>query len=400
MSEQKLYYYDSYVTEFQANIIDVIPYENKHALILDKSYFYPESGGQPADTGTINDTEVIYVTESHGNILHIVQNQLSIGPANCHINWSHRFDNMQQHSGQHLLSACFYKLYDGETSSFHIGKDSSTIEINVESFDNDKIEKIEALANHIVFKDTTITADIVDKETLAAFPLRKQPQVESNIRIISIEDCDCSPCGGTHVNRTGEIGLIKIKKIEKLKSSYKFEFVCGNRALSDYTYKNYLFNKLGAHFSAPEQEIENAFFKSIEDYKNLQKQLSQLRTEVIHYDSQLLQQSAKNMNGINVIVKIFDNRDFNDVKLITQALVANPSTIALLATGKQSCQLIFARSENIDVNMNDLLKSILPLLNGKGGGSPKSAQGGGAGDVEAALDSAVEILKSKLTAII
>jgi alanyl-tRNA synthetase len=307
---------------------------------------------------------------------------------------------MQQHTGQHILSACFYKLYHGETSSFHIGKDSSTIEISVESFDNDQVEKIEALANHIVFNNTAITADIVDKEALAAFPLRKQPQVESNIRVISIEDCDCSPCGGTHVKRTGEIGLIKIKKIEKLKNSYKFEFVCGNRALKDYTYKNYLINKLGAHFSAPEQEIENAFFKSTEDYKNLQKQLSQLRAEVIHYDSQQLQQSALNINDIKLIIKIFDNRDFNDVKLIAQALVSYPSTIALLAAGNQSCQLIFARSENIDVSMNDLLKTILPLLNGKGGGSPKSAQGGGVGDVDAALDSAVETLKSKLAVLI
>ncbi|MDF2532832.1 MAG: hypothetical protein K0Q65_2413 [Clostridia bacterium] len=398
MSEQKLYYYDSYVTEFQANIIDVIPYEDKYALILDKSYFYPESGGQPADIGTINDMEIVYVTEGQGSILHIVQKQAAVGSANCRINWKHRFDNMQQHTGQHILSACFYKLYDGETSSFHIGKDSSTIEISVESFDHDKVEKIEALANHIVFNNTAVTADIVDKKELAAFPLRKQPQVESNIRIISIEDCDCSPCGGTHVNRTGEIGLIKVKKIEKMKNSYKFEFVCGSRALKDYTYKNYLINKLGAHFSAPEQEIENAFFKSNEDYKNLQKQLSQLRTEVIHYDSQQLQQSAQDINGVKLISKIFENRDFNDVKLIAQAMVSNPSTIALLAAGTQSCQLIFARSENINVNMNDLLRTILPLLNGKGGGSPKSAQGGGIGDIAAALGSAEETLKSKLMA--
>ena len=394
MNEQKLYFYDSYVTEFQANIIEVIPYEDKYAILLDKSYFYPESGGQPSDLGTINDIEIEYVTEENGNVLHITQNLLSTGPANCQINWSHRFDNMQQHTGQHILSACFYKLYSGETSSFHISKDNSTIEIGVESFDSEMIEKIEALANHIVFNNTAVTANIVDKDALAEFPLRKQPKVESNIRIITIEDCDCSPCGGTHVNRTGEIGLIKIKKLEKLKSSFKFEFVCGNRALKDYTNKNYLVNKLGSYMSTPEQEIESAYLKSTEDYKYLQKQLSQLRSELVSYDVQQLQQNAQNINSIKVISKIFENRDFNDVKLISQALILVPSTIVLLAAKGQNCQLIFARSENIETNMNNLLKSILPLLNGKGGGSPKAAQGGGVGDVEAALITALDVLKT------
>lgn len=396
MSEQKLYFYDSYVTEFQANIIEVMPYADKYAILLDKSYFYPESGGQPSDIGTINGIEIEYVTEENGHIMHITQNQLSNGLANCKINWSHRFDNMQQHTGQHILSACFYKLYSGETSSFHIGRDSSTIEINVESFDSERVERIEALANSIVFNNTEITANIVNKDALAAFPLRKQPQVESNIRIITIVDFDCSPCGGTHVSRTGEVGLIKIKRLEKLKSSYKFEFICGNRALKDYTNKNYLVNKLGSHLSTPEQEIENAYLKFTEDYKYLQKQLSQLRSEVVNYDVQQLQQNAQNVNGIKIINKVFENRDFNDVKLISQALILSPSTIALLAAKGQNCQLIFARSENIETNMNNLLKAILPLLNGKGGGSPKAAQGGGVGDVDAAFIAALDILKAQL----
>jgi alanyl-tRNA synthetase len=394
MSEQKSYFNDSYITEFYANIIEVVPYDGKYAIILDKSYFYPESGGQPSDLGTINGIEIVFVTEENGNVLHIMQNQLSTGPANCQINWGHRFDNMQQHTGQHILSACFYKLYSGETSSFHIGKDSSTIEISVDSFDNEMIEKIELLANHIVFNNTAITANIVDKQELASFPLRKQPQVESNIRIITIEGCDCSPCGGTHVSRTGEVGLIKIKRQEKLKNSYKFEFVCGNRALNDYTNKNYIINRLSSYLSTPEQAIESAYLKFTEDYKSLQKQLSQLRSEIVNYDVQQLQQSVLHIKDLKVIVKVFENRDFNDIKLISQALILSPSTIALLATKAQSSQLIFARSENIETNMNNLLKVVLPLINGKGGGSPKAAQGGGIGDVDAALMAALDVLKA------
>ena len=288
----------------------------------------------------------------------------------------------------------FYKLYNGETSSFHIGKDSSTIEIDVENFDNEMLENIEGLANNMVFNNITVTADIVDKDSLASIPLRKQPKVESNIRIISIADIDYSPCGGTHVNRTGEVGLIKIKRLEKLKNSYKFEFVCGTRALRDYANKNYIVNKLGSYLSTPEQEIENAFNKYTEDYKNLQKQISQLRNELIQYDVLELQKNAYCLNDIKIIVNSFENRDFNDVKLISQALISSPSTIALLASKGQNCQLIFARSENIETNMNNLLKQVLPLLNGKGGGSPKAAQGGGVGDAVEALSAALDILRA------
>jgi len=393
MNTQKLYYIDSYTTDFQANIIEITPFEDKFALILDKTYFYPESGGQGADKGTINGEEVVYVTEKQDKTLHIVNSKLETGPACCSIDWDTRFDHMQQHSGQHILSACFYKLYNGETSSFHIGKDSSTIEIDVENFDNAMIEQIEKLANNIVFKNAPVTSDIVDKAGLAQLPLRKQPKVDSNIRIVNIQDCDCSPCGGTHVKNTGEIGIIKIKRLEKQKHSYKFEFVCGRRALIDYTYKNYTINKLGAQLSAPEHELENAFTRFTEDYKGLQKQISELRNEVVSYEVQHLMQHAVEINGVKLITKTFENREFNDIKLIAQSIAATPSHIALLASKGQSCQLIFARSEDQTANMNELLRSVLPMLNGKGGGSPKAAQGGGSGDIDAALAAAVSNLK-------
>jgi alanyl-tRNA synthetase len=394
MSNQKLYYTDSYVTEFEANLIEVMPYEKQYALILDKTYFYPESGGQPSDIGWIGHLQVTYVTEKDGRILHITSKELLLGPVQCKIAWDPRFDNMQQHSGQHILSAAFYKLYGGETSSFHIGKESSTIEIDLSSFDAVMAEKLEKTVNEAIYKNAPVAASIVSREELAALPLRKTPQVDSNIRIIHIEGVDCTPCGGTHVKTTGEIGMIKIKKWEKLKNSYKFDFVCGSRTLKDYTYKNHLVNKLGTCLSAKESDVEGAFIRFTEDYKVLQKQLSQLRSEMVEVEVQRLANTAIEQNGRKVICHSFDNREFNDLKLIAQALTALPSHIVLLATKGASCQVIFSRSEDVDVPMNHLLKSILPLLNGKGGGSPKSAQGGGSGDIEAALNTAFEKLKT------
>ena len=394
MSNQKLYYIDSYRTEFEANLIEVVPYEKQYALILDRTYFYPESGGQPSDSGWINDIEITHITEKDGRTLHIVPCELPLGPVCCKIDWETRFDHMQQHSGQHILSACFYKLYGGETSSFHISKESSTIEIDISNFDAAMAEELEKEINEAVYRNSPVTASIVSKEELAALPLRKQPQVDSNIRIINMEGIDCTPCGGTHVKSTAEIGMIKIKKWEKLKSSYKFDFVCGSRALKDYTYKNHLVNKLGAQLSAKESDIETAFTRFTEDYKNLQKQLSLLRSEMVEVETQRLFNTAIEWNGYRIICRSFDNREFNDIKLIAQALSAAPSHVVLLAAKGPNCQLIFSRSEDVALNMNTLLKAILPMLNGKGGGSPKSAQGGGTGDIDGALAAAIEKLKA------
>jgi alanyl-tRNA synthetase len=394
MDTQKLYYFDSYKTEFEARIIDIVPYNNKYAVILDETYFYPESGGQPSDIGTINNVGISYVTEEGDRILHIVDNRLEIGAAKCTIDWSNRLDSMQQHSGQHILSACFYKLYQGETSSFHIGKETVTIEIDVENFDAEMAEQVEDMANEMIYQNLSVSTDIVDRERLSQLPLRKQPKVESNIRIVNIEDCDCTPCGGTHVKATGEIGMIKLKKWEKLKSSHKFEFVCGGRALKDYRYKNSLVNKLGAYLSAPEQDVEKAYLKFTEEYKNLQRQLSQLRNEMVSVDAQRLLNESIDIKGLKVISKVFENRDFNDIKLIAQTIVANPSHIALLAVNNKNAQLIFTRSDDVEIDMNGLLKSVLPSIGGKGGGSSKAAQGGGTGDIEAALSAAITSLKA------
>lgn len=394
MSTKKLYHIDSYKTEFQANIIEVIPYKDKYAVIMDETYFYPESGGQPSDIGTINNISISHVLEENGKILHIADDKLELGSASCKIEWDNRFYGMQQHSGQHILSACFYKLYQGETSSFHIGQDTATIEIDVESFDADMAEQVEEMANNMIYNNHPVNTYIVDKDKLTLLHLRKQPKVESNIRIVDMEGCDCTPCGGTHVKNTGEIGLIKIKRWEKLKSSYKFEFICGKGALKDYRYKNALINRLGSYLSASEQDVEKAFLKFSEEQKNLQKQIYQLRNELVNYDAHSLMEQSVQIGGLRIISRILENRDFNEIKLIAQTIVASPSHIVLLATDSEASRLIFTRSDDTEINMNNLLKSILPIINGKGGGNSKIAQGGGSGDVKAALASALESLKA------
>ncbi|MFZ5352915.1 MAG: alanyl-tRNA editing protein [Bacillota bacterium] len=377
MHTKKIYFDDSYTVDFEANILKVQNYKDKYAVILDKTAFYPESGGQPADKGSINGIKVVDVIEEDQAVLHIIESPFASQKAVCSIDWERRIDHMQQHTGQHILSACFYKLYGGNTSSFHIGSDYATIEIDITEFNEDMAAAIEDMANKAIYANLPVYASIVDPETLQKLPLRKMPRVESNIRIVEIEDFDFSPCGGTHVKSTGEIGIIKIRRWEKLKSSYKFEFVCGMRALTDYRLKNAAIYYLGAAMSVRDAEVITAFDKLNDSLSELQKQCSILRNELLDIEAGKNMDNAEEYKEIKIITKLYEKKDINDVKLMAQNIVKNPSFIVLMAAVNNAVQAVFARSEDVDLDASSLLKKVLPIINGRGGGSPKLAQGGG-----------------------
>ncbi|MGE5677241.1 MAG: alanyl-tRNA editing protein [Pseudomonadota bacterium] len=395
---QKLYNDNAYLKEFEAEILEVLPYKENYAVVLDKTAFYPEGGGQPSDTGFINDVPVHYVTEDNGRILHLVNAPVSGKTAVCRIDWDRRFDHMQQHSGQHILSSSFQKLLNGATDSFHLGKDTVSIEIGITSFDEATAARIEDWANDKVFSNLPIKAYIVNPDELAKLPLRKQPKVKENIRIIEIQDVDFSPCGGTHVARTGEVGLIKILGWEKLKESYRIHFISGNRALRDYRAKTSILSSLGSKLSARQEEIEEAFDRVANELKTQQRQSYLLNQELLGYETEELAKAKSEINGINVLSKVFEDKSFNDVKTIAQNIINAPSNVALFVNRGEALQVLFSRSDDVNVDMNALMKPLLPLINGKGGGSPKAAQGGGskADAAEEFLHSALSKLKEQL----
>lgn len=377
MRTERLYNDNPYLMEFGAKIIEILPYENKYGIVLDRTAFYPEGGGQPYDTGYLDDISVLQVIDKNGEILHIVDRQPQGKEVKGLIDWSRRFDLMQQHTGQHILSACFEKLLNGSTDSFHMGKEIVSMEINISSFSPNAAEDLESMANNIIYSNLPITTSIVTNENLQSLPLRKMPKVAENIRIVEIKKTDYSPCGGTHVKATGEVGMIKIKSWEKCKGGIRFTFVCGRRALKDYSLENSIIKALGEKLSVKDSDIVEAVSKIQSDVKNVERQLSAATQELIRFEADNIIKENPILSGIKIIKKIFVNRNINDVKLLAQYLTQMPGTIALLACRNESAQVIFTRSEDVNIDMNVIFKEVLPIIDGKGGGNSKTAQGGG-----------------------
>jgi alanyl-tRNA synthetase len=301
---------------------------------------------------------------------------------------------MQQHTGQHILSACFEKLLNGSTDSFHMGKDIVSIEIGIESFSSNDGLHIENMANDIIYSNLPVTARVVTNEELSSIPLRKKPKVTENIRIVEVKDFDYSPCGGTHVSATGEVGMIKLKGWEKCKGGFRFTFVCGYRALKDYSLLNSITKALGEKLSVRDYDIVEAIGKLQNDCKITQKQLLTVTQELIKYEAAQLLAESSQIGGIKLVSKILEGRSFNDVKLLAQNLTQAPGVIALLACRNETAQVLFTRSEDISVDMNNLIKAVFPIIDGKGGGNARTAQGGGnkADKLEEFLSSAESML--------
>jgi len=377
MRTERLYNDNPYLTEFRAEVIEILPYGDKYGIVLNRTAFYPAGGGQPWDTGYLNDEKVSEVIEKDGKLLHIVDNKLLSTEVKGSVNWARRFDFMQQHTGQHILSACFEKLLNGSTDSFHMGKDIVSIEINIDSFSIDDAERIENMANGIIYCNLPVITRVVNGEELNSLPLRKMPKVTENIRIVEVKEIDYSPCGGTHVRTTGEVGMIKIKSWEKCKGGIRFSFVCGNRALKDYGMYNSIIRTLCEKLSVRDSEIIEAFDKLLSDLRNTEKQLSASTQELMRVEADNIIKECPVVSGIRLISRVFDNRSINDVKLLAQYLTKAPGNVALLACRNENAQVIFSRSEDVNIDINALFKAVLPIIDGKGGGNSRTAQGGG-----------------------
>lgn len=375
----KLFYKNTYIKEFNANIVHIVEKDDSFHVELNQTAFYPEGGGQPSDEGYIDDVKVSYVYEDNAKIYHVLDRLPStLEEVKCTINWEKRFDHMQQHLGQHILSAAFEKLHDANTIGFHLSSNTVTIDID-KVLTSDDIKKVEYFTNQIVFNDLLVKILYPSKEDLETLPLRKAPSVSDNIRIVKIDDLDYSPCCGTHPNRSGEVGLIKIRKYEKYKSGLRIDFVCGNRALKDYNIKNDIVNSLSYLLSANVDEVLDIVDKNNEELKNIKKENKNLKDQLIKFEAIELLKNAEVQGNIKIVKNIFEHRNINEIKLLSANLVDNDKTIVIFAiSSNNKAQLVFSRSKDLStIVMKDILTKCLPLIDGKGGGSPFAAQGGG-----------------------
>ena len=376
----KLYLDNAYLQSCTSNVIERKEVNGKPAVILDRTIFYPTSGGQPHDTGTINNVAVIDVFEDkNGQIVHVLEKPVADGQVACEINWQRRFDNMQQHTGQHILSQALLKVCKGDTLSFHLGDRSATIDIDQSGLSSEIIESVEQLANQTVFENRDVTGRIVDRDEIHQYPVRKLPTVQENIRILEIKDFDYSPCGGTHCSKTGEIGLIKIRHYENYKGGTRIHFVCGHRALQDYQGKTEILKQLTHAMSVAEADLPRNITKIKDDLKVLTRERDQLKKELLGYEAVSLFSEAKKHASIHLIKRIFNARHQKEIKWLAKNIVDQfPDTVILFGIrSEDNAQLLFQCTENLNFDMSRLMQAACAMINGRGGGRLQQAQGGG-----------------------
>ena len=400
-STERLYYTDSHLTEFEARVTGITERVSGWvAVTLDRTAFYPTGGGQPSDTGMLDDTRVVECIETEEeDVLHVVQGRsLQVGARVVgQVDWPRRLDHLQQHTGQHILSQAFVALFNAETRGFRMLDQYSEIDVALDAPTEEKIEKAVELANRIIWEDRAIHIRQVTKEEAAKLPLRKDSGREGELRLIEIEGFDLTPCGGTHAGRTGEVGMIAMRSFERAKGLTRIDFVAGGRALSDYRHANRTARSCAAIFSVGRDEAPASVARLLEENKQLTRRIRTLEEITARVEAEDLLSEAQTLgDGTKLCARVFEGRDAESLKKLAQAIIAHPSTIALLGSIEQdAARLIFARSTEARGDMNALMREACQLLDGRGGGRPDMAQGGG-GNV-AKLDEAIEAAAGRLT---
>ncbi|MFX3623335.1 MAG: DHHA1 domain-containing protein [Ectobacillus sp.] len=393
---KKLYYEDAYLTTFTSPIIKHGKDLNGLYVVLEQTSFYPVGGGQPCDTGTLNDIEVINVEELDGEIRHYIAEELTEQIVTGAVNWERRFDHMQQHAGQHILSAAFMELFDMPTVAFHLGRDIVTIDIDTPELTLETARQAEQLANQVVFENRPITIRFVSEKEAGKLPLRKEPAVTENIRVVIIENFDYNGCGGTHPKHTGEVGPIKILGWERHKGIIRLEFACGWRTLRLLHEKQTVLKEMVRLLNSKESDLPIKAEQLLATQKETEKILRETNEKLLSFEAQQLIERARPEEFGKLIAASFENRNMHDLVKLSALLTKHEDTAVLFAAQNNgSLQCVCARGTAVDKNMNDVLKTILPLIEGNGGGSPISARGGGK-----ALISAQEALQRLTMALL
>jgi alanyl-tRNA synthetase len=405
----RLYYHDSFLYDFDAKVLDV-NVTPRPALILDRTAFYPTSGGQIHDTGwiisadTTNSDQKFRVTETadteDGHVVHYLEAPVKDFTAGTlvhgQIDATRRRDHMQQHSGQHVLSAAFVRLFNIPTVSFHMADDYCSIDLETSTLSKDQIESAERLANEIILENRAVDIRFVTRDEAAQLGLRKLPPAERNeLRLIDIRDFDLTACGGTHVNQTGQIGCILLRKTEKVRQGWRVEFVAGQRAVATARRDFTTISETAGLFSSHIYDVPQQARKLQDEIKSLRRQREEAQEELAAAQATTLLAETPVSSGRKLIVRTFADRELTFIKLLAQKLTRlSPNAVALLATTSPQPSLVFAQSAGQPFDMGSLMKETMAKLGGRGGGSKDMAQGGvpnGEG-----IDPALRAVASKL----
>ena len=364
---RRLYYEDAYLLEFEAGVVERREHEGLPAVVLDRTAFYPESGGQPWDKGTLGGVEVVKVLDLDGTILHVLRQEIAAGPAHGRIDWATRFDHMQQHTGQHILSQAFWEILKGETLSFHLGPDVSTLEIGLRVLSDGESDRVEDRANAIVWQDREVKTYFVPEEKIGEVPLRRPPKKQGLLRVVEVDGFDYSACGGTHCRRTGEVGLIKLAGMEKIRGNLRFEFLCGGRALRDYRAKDRTVRKLAASFSCSGEDIAPQVEKLAGDNKVTKKRARRLEERLAAFEAQEVVRAASGP----IIAGLLEGKTLEETRFLALNIIkAGRFAVVYGVAAESQGHLLVARSEPMKADLRQLLPIVGAVVPVKGGGGP------------------------------
>ncbi|MGI9103118.1 MAG: alanyl-tRNA editing protein [Terriglobales bacterium] len=396
---ERLYYTDPTLMEFEAEVVRT----NDGGVVLDRTAFYPTSGGQTFDTGWIESADfrvrVKDVSEDEsGDVLHRLESVVAIAPGarvRGAIDAPRRRDHMQQHTGQHLLSAVFIELFNAATVSFHMGDESCTIDLDVKTLSSEQVCEAEHRTNEIIADDVPVEIKFATLEEAKQLGVRKiPPDITDTLRLIEIRGRDLTACGGTHVSRTGEIGAVLLRKVEKVKQGVRLEFVCGGRAIVVARKDFDTLTTAAALFSSHIYDVPEQIRKTLDESKAAGKRELKMQAELAEFMAARIVAETPKKNGLRLVKRVFNDRDLAFIKLLAQKLAVHPGVVALLATTCQSPALIFTQSPGGHLDMGALMKEAVASLGGRGGGSRDMAQGGAPPGAD--LHAAIEVIAAKL----
>jgi alanyl-tRNA synthetase len=407
---ERLYYHDSRLLEFDARVTDLSERDDGAiAVMLDRTAFYPTGGGQPNDTGTLGDARVVDCIDlEDAGVLHVIQGPTpEVGEVvHGRIDSLRRQDHMQQHTGQHILSAAFVKLFDAPTRSFRMLAHEGEIDVALQDPTDEKIEQAVNLANQTIWQNRLITIHDVTAEEASALPLRKEPARAGELRVIEIDGFDLTPCGGTHAHATGEVGIIAVRGWERAKGLARIQFMAGGRVLNDYQKANRTAGEVAASFSAGRDDSPALVARLIEENKKLSRRVRELdqiacrveAEELLRGTSPTGREGSDESTHPRIVTKIFDDRDADSLKHLALALIAHANVVALLGSRDgEAARLVFARSSDAPGDMNALMRKACETIEGRGGGKADMAQGGGkkVGAIDDALAAAAESMTER-----
>ncbi|MEP6622424.1 MAG: alanyl-tRNA editing protein [bacterium] len=381
------YYGDSYRWEFDATVLEVLDESGAPRVVLDASYFYPTSGGQPHDTGTLGNANVMDVSirASDGALLHHVDAPVAIGPTNATIHGARRFDHMQQHSGQHILSQAFIRVANATTIGFHLA-DTVSIDLDAPALSDATIADATEVANQLLAANVAVRAWFPSAEELADITLRKMPDVDGPVRIVAIGDFDISACGGTHVARAGEVGLLSVVRTERMKRGTRIEFMAGHRARADYARKHAIVQQLSAALTCAPAELPDAVARQANTIADTRRALVAYRERDLDDEALALAAQATQHGAVKVVRATWTGRAIDEVKGLALRLTTEADTVVLFGVDGARVQLVFARSENVTLDLKPAFDRALAALGGGKGGGGRILMGSASSMGAAALE--------------